>query len=80
LSELETIKPDVILLDNWLGGVKGSELCKMIKASKEHSHIPVILVSAIDDLEEVASECDADAYLSKPFELSELETVVKQFT
>jgi DNA-binding response OmpR family regulator len=80
LSELEKVKPDIILLDNRLGLVNGSDLCKTIKASAQYNQIPIILVSAVDDLGQVATECNADAYLSKPFDLIELETVVKQFT
>jgi DNA-binding response OmpR family regulator len=77
-SELESIKPDLILLDNWIGNIRGSDLCKTLKDNKAFSHIPVILLSAVHDLEMLANECQADAYLEKPFELIELETIVHQ--
>ncbi|HEX8376991.1 MAG TPA: response regulator [Pedobacter sp.] len=80
LSELEAIKPNLILMDNWLNGTRGSDLCKTIKENEGLRHIPVILLSAVNDLEKLAHECGANAYLAKPFDLIELETLVQQFT
>jgi DNA-binding response OmpR family regulator len=80
ILEIELIKPDLILMDNWLQGVRGSDLCKTIKNDKAIKNIPVILLSAVNDIQKVANECDANAYLAKPFDLTELETLVQQLT
>ncbi|QJD95192.1 response regulator [Mucilaginibacter robiniae] len=83
LKSLDEIKPDLILLDNWLTDWKsdanGQQLSKELKTNPATSHIPVVIVSAVSNIKEVAEAGMADAYLKKPFELSELFAVVKKF-
>jgi two-component system phosphate regulon response regulator PhoB len=75
-------KPDLILLDNWLSEWKsdanGEQISKQLKSDPSTSHIPVIIVSAISNVKEVAEAGLADAYLRKPFELDELIEMVKR--
>lgn len=61
------IYPDLILLDNNLGGKNGSDICKELKANEETRHIPVILISAMDDIKYIAEEACADDFIPKPF-------------
>jgi CheY-like chemotaxis protein len=60
-------RPDVILTDVNMPGISGVELCRRLKSSYETAHVPVVLYSALadDDLEILARECEADAFLSK---------------
>ncbi len=77
VSYLEQIKPDLILLDNWLAGdIIGADICKIIKASALHSNIPVILISAVTGLDQMARDCKADGYIAKPFDVDQLEQMV----
>lgn len=78
LETVETIQPDLILLDNSVGTTSGSELCKALKTGKSTKHFKVILCSAVDDLKELSRECLANNYLIKPFNLEQLDTVVAQ--
>jgi DNA-binding response OmpR family regulator len=80
LSTLESINPDLILMDNVVNGVRAVEFCKNIKGNAAFSHIPIVLLSAINDLEEFANECGANAYLAKPLDLFEVETLVQELT
>ena len=64
--------PDLILLDIWMSGVDGREICKLLKADPKTSHIPVLLFSASTKLCLSASEAGADDYLEKPFEMDDL--------
>ncbi|MDN3547765.1 response regulator [Mucilaginibacter aquaedulcis] len=71
-------EPNLVLIDNRLMDGLGSELCVALKNHPLTSHIPVILISGWTDLAAIAEECGADAYLNKPFEMSQLiETVDK---
>jgi DNA-binding response OmpR family regulator len=70
--------PDIYLVDIKLIGKNGAELCKIIK--KECDHIPVILMSANPDIEKAASECEADAFFQKPFEMDQLLSTVNKLT
>ncbi len=64
--------PDVLLLDIWLSGVNGRDLCIYLKSQEETRHIPVILISANRDMERVARDAGADDFIAKPFDLDKL--------
>ena len=76
----KTIKdfiPDLVLLDIDLRGADGGDICKKLKNSKDTKHLPVILFSALMP-EEYLKACDAQGFLNKPFEPSELLNVIRQ--
>jgi DNA-binding response OmpR family regulator len=77
LEEIASVKPDLILMDNRLGGNSGAEACKKLKTDAATAHIPVILVSANMHLQDLTTESLADGYLTKPFDLEELVAVVR---
>jgi CheY-like chemotaxis protein len=76
LKEISSIMPDLILLDHWLNGTAGSELCEAVKGDHQTAHIPIILISAAMGIEAVALKYGADAYISKPFDIDYLCEVV----
>lgn len=59
--------PEVILTDVNMPELSGVELCRRLKSSYETAHVPVVLYSSLGDqeLEQLARECEADAFLSK---------------
>ncbi|CAM79396.1 PleD family two-component system response regulator [Orientia tsutsugamushi] len=67
---LEAIKIDVVLLDIVMPGMDGFELCKAIKSNQDTAHIPVIIITALSDIEDKVKglECGADEFLTKPIE------------
>ncbi len=69
LDLLQSQSFDLILLDVMMPGMDGYEVLKRVKASPEHQHIPVIMISALNDLEVTARciELGAEDYLLKPF-------------
>ena len=66
-SVLGDWRPDIILTDVNMPGLSGVELCRMLKASYETAHVPVVLFSAEpnDVLAKMARTCEADGFLSK---------------
>ncbi|MDE2446164.1 MAG: PleD family two-component system response regulator [Alphaproteobacteria bacterium] len=71
LDALEAIarnKPDLILLDVMMPGLDGIEVCKRIKANPATQHIPVVMVTALDQPEDRVSglNAGADDFLTKP--------------
>jgi len=60
---------DLVLLDVMMPELNGYEVLEQIKADERLSHIPVIMISAVDELESVVRciELGAEDYLAKPF-------------
>ena len=61
---------DLILLDLIMPEVSGFEVLRRLKAAEHSSHIPVIVISALDELDSVVRciEAGAEDYLTKPFD------------
>lgn len=81
---VRSIKPSVILMDNWIPDTGGIVATQNIKADPELRNIPIIYFSANNDIKSLAKEAGADAFLEKPFDIEDLERVVlsvlKQFS
>ncbi|PZR28502.1 MAG: response regulator [Citrobacter freundii] len=75
LEDIAANKPDVILMDNWIPDIGGVKATRLVKNS-EFAHIPVIFFTANNNVTELAAEAGADYSLQKPFDISELETIV----
>lgn len=71
------MEADCFIIDEQLPFVSGHIICIMLKSKLATKDIPIILVSASDDLESYASQCKADAFFKKPFvNIHELITLV----
>jgi DNA-binding response OmpR family regulator len=57
----------LILLDVTMDGIDGKDLCRLLKAHKRTSAIPIILFSGNEALDQIAISCGADGYIAKPF-------------
>ena len=69
---IDTIKPQLILMDMLLSGTDGREICKKIKLNALLSAIPVIMISALPDAGVSCIAAGANYFLGKPFEMAEL--------
>jgi signal transduction histidine kinase/ActR/RegA family two-component response regulator len=74
LEKLDTVRPDVMVLDVMLPEVDGVEVCRRIRASAAWSSLPILMYSARGDLQTRldAFAAGADDFLHKPFEPREL--------
>jgi len=71
--------PDLIISDIMMPGIKGNELCKILKNDINTSHITIILFTAKDSPDSIVDgyDCGADDYIVKPFETDLLVKKVK---
>ena len=79
LEKIDTNPPDIVLLDLMMPKISGYEVCRSIKQNKETQFIPVIIITALQELEDKikAIELGADDFLVKPFNKLELTTRIK---
>jgi len=75
LQEMESFMPDLILLDITMPFLDGFEVCKRIKKNKKFEEIPVIFISALNEIHDKTQAFGIGAvdYITKPFDIREVE-------
>jgi two-component system cell cycle response regulator DivK len=77
VEKVSGISPDVILMDNWIPDAGGIIATQTLKKDDQLKNIPVVYFSANSDIQLLADHAGAETYLAKPFDLEELERVIK---
>ena len=79
VEKIVDIRPDLIILDLMLPGKDGLTICREVRADKNLSYIPVIMLTAkSEEFDKVLGlEMGADDYMTKPFSVKELYARVK---
>lgn len=72
LLEIIPFTPDVILLDEFINSRAGHRLCRKIKKISLLATVPVIILSTANDIELIATECDANDFIRKPFNVEDM--------
>ncbi|MEM9169572.1 MAG: PleD family two-component system response regulator [Pseudomonadota bacterium] len=82
LEKAKADKPDIVLLDVMMPGMDGFETCQKLKADPETAHIPVVMVTALDQLQDRVAglQAGADDFLTKPVEDVALFARVRSLT
>lgn len=79
IETCETSKVDVILLDVMMPDMDGFEVCRRLKSDPATSHIPIVMITALDQVTDRVRglEAGADDFLTKPVNDLQLMTRVK---
>jgi DNA-binding response OmpR family regulator len=74
LEKVRRFLPDLILLDNVMPRMSGWELTKLLKGDPKYKEIPIIMLSALDDVKDKVEgfELGVDDYITKPFNFTEV--------
>ncbi len=70
--------PDMFILDNLMPTIHGVALCKYLKLQSKTKSIPIIIISANQQLKNKATEAGATTFLGKPFHTTQLLTLVDE--
>ncbi len=79
LEKLASVRPDIILLDIMMPEMDGLETCRRIKQNEDYRTVPVVMVTALQQMnyKAQAMEAGADDFLNKPIDRTELLVRVK---
>jgi two-component system, OmpR family, alkaline phosphatase synthesis response regulator PhoP len=79
LAQIKQKHPDLVLLDIMMPRMSGFEVCRQLKQDSQTRDIPIVMVTALNELADVERgvDCGADDFLSKPINKLELLTRVK---
>lgn len=72
-------KPELIFLDLWMPEISGDEVVRELKKNPQTQNIPVIIVTANRNSEQIAAAAGADNCISKPFDITELEKMAEKY-
>lgn len=74
LKTVRTVPPDLILLDINMPGINGYEVCQELKADDQTKEIPIIFISALDDVLDKVKAFNVGGvdYITKPFQAEEV--------
>ncbi|MCC8411160.1 response regulator [Mucilaginibacter sp. UR6-1] len=76
VNRVSMIRPDVILMDNWIPDTGGIKATRTLKEDEDLRDIPVVYFSANSDIESLAKAAGAETYLAKPFDLDDLVSAI----
>jgi CheY-like chemotaxis protein len=80
IYKMEKEFPDLLLLDIWMSGQDGREICRYLKKKDLTKNIPIIMISAARDIAESARASGADDFIEKPFVMDDLLEKVAKYT
>jgi CheY-like chemotaxis protein len=80
VAAIEKSAPDLIYLDISLVGKDGREVAQELKNDERTKNIPIVILTAYPNADELAEEAGADDFLPKPFELEHLWEMTAEYT
>ena len=76
IDKVSSVMPDVILMDNWIPDTGGIIATQALKNNDALKSIPVVYFSANSDIQLLAKQAGAEAYIAKPFDLEDMERII----
>lgn len=71
--------PDMVILDVMLTDGNGVAVCDELKANKRTNDIPILMMSAHSYASDIKQQCDAEDFISKPFDIDDLVSRVGRY-
>ncbi len=78
IEDIREIKPELILMDVRIPEIGGEKAVKLVKDNEDITSIPIILFSANTEIEEICKRSNANGFLPKPFDVTDLLAMVQK--
>lgn len=80
LEEVKANRPDLVILDIMLPEIDGFEVCRRIKEDPDTSHIPVLILTAKKNSQDMerGRQVGCDVYMTKPFKSAKVLDMVQE--
>ncbi|WDF45319.1 response regulator [Chryseobacterium sp. KACC 21268] len=79
IERVSDFVPDLVLMDHQIPDIGGVAAIKLLRTYREFAKIPVLLVSASNQIVSLKNVSGADDYIRKPFDLGDLETLIMKY-
>jgi two-component system cell cycle response regulator DivK len=79
IDDIETMNPDVILMDLWIPTTGGEKALNLIRENPVSKNIPVLLFSANDEIEKISKRAGANGYIQKPFDIDSFKKEIEKW-
>lgn len=76
--QIELVSPAIIIIEVFLDTADGRNLAKQIKNKENTKHIPIILFSKDHSVKDNLKECEANAFIGKPYEINHFINTVNK--
>lgn len=63
---------ELVLLDKLISGVDGTDVCADLRKDEELADLPIVMMSALHNVDSICKEAGATEFLSKPFDMETL--------
>jgi len=80
IEQVNYYKPSIIMMDNSIPDCGGVVATQSLKMDADLKYIPVIFLTANEDIEKLSQQAGADAYLAKPFDLVNLFNTIQHLS
>ena len=77
IESIKKLSPNLILLDVYLAGYNGIDICVDIKSKPHLKDIPLVMMSAHSNLDVMMQNCKADSFVAKPYDSNHLLAVIE---
>lgn len=78
VDKVRVLGPDLVLMDNWIPLTGGEAAIAQLRGETDLGRIPIILVSAANDVSQVAQRAGADRAVAKPFDFEEILKIIAE--
>ncbi len=79
IEDVKSINPDIVIMDLWIPETGGEEAIRKIRHNDSIKDIPILILSANDEIAKISRTSAANDYVRKPFDIHEFIKMVAKW-